>query len=460
MPFKKNGKYRTIDGEMKLLQKKGEFLFSTEIWLLNDAVNRNGWQYTDMAGNMAQFAGTPVLIAYVNDGKTCGDGHNFRMETDPMTGEPAPSFTDATAERIVGAISEDPNDIRLEQRDGNTWIVARAALWRWYAKELVEKIERDARQGRAMSISIETLVTKSHMEGDVEVEDEYLILGTTILGDHVMPAVADAHIAALAKKERFQELKMRAASYDQGADPENKPHQNNNEKGLNVNMKTLGKRQFAELAARFAEYTVLAAGIDNDGGVHVCMLNGAGDPCTYDMASLDETIIPDRVSKVTVNASFVFGEEHIDVDVCAMTDSLSAGLVKANSDLEKANKALTEANDKINAMQEAETTRRLNSAKNTAKATLEAFNANREQKIDASVLDAVNADIEKGLYTNCVSESGEWTGDTAVENAVYAVCGRKVAENDAQTAKRYVSFGNGVKTNSGDAGTIGDLFHN
>ena len=460
MPFKpKSNQYRRFDGEMRLLERKGEFLFSTEIWLLNDAVNRNGWRYTDMAGNAGQFAGTPVLVAYVHDGKGIGDGHNFRMETDPMTGEPAPSFTDATAERIVGAISEDPNDIRLEQRDGNTWIVARAALWRWYAKELVEKIERDARQGRAMSISIETLVTKSHMEGDVEVEDEYLILGTTILGDHVMPAVADAHIAALAKKERFQELKMRAASYDQGADPENKPHQNNIEKGLNITMKSLGKRQIAELSKKFADHSVLAA-CESDKGIHVCLMNAAGDPCVYEMAALDEAIVPERISKVAVNASFVFGEEHIDVDVCAMTDSLSAGLVKANAALEQANADLEKANGTIEAMQKAETARRLNSAKNTAKATLDAFNANREQKIDESVLAAVNADIEKGLYTNCVSESGEWTGDTAVENAVYAVCGRKVAENDAQTAKRYVSFGSGVKTNSGDAGTIGDLFHN
>lgn len=456
MPFKKNGQYRNFKGEMKLLEKKGEFLFSTEIWLLNDAVNRNNWRYTDMAGNKNQFAGTPVLIAYVNDGKVIGDGHNFRLETKP-NGEPAPSFTDATAERIVGAISENPDDIRLEQRDGNTWIVAKASLWRWYAKELVEKIERDARQGHNMSISIETLVTECHMEGNVEVEDKYLILGTTILGDHVMPAVADAHIAALAKKEGFNNLKMRAASYETAGEPAtSKPQNKNDEKGLNRTMKSLGKRQIAELSKKFEGYTVLAA-CESDKGVHVCLMSAAGDACVYEMASADEAIVADRISKVTVNASFAFGEEHIEVDVGMMTDALSAASIKANADLEKANADLENANGTIKAMQEAETKRRLNSAKATAKTTLEAFNANRENKISEDVLSAINADIDKGLYTNCVNDKGEWNGSEAVENAVYAVCGRKVAEAEAQSAKHYFSFGSAAKNNSGEAGTIGDL---
>lgn len=451
--------YRSFSGELRNLERKGEFLYSVEIWLLNDAVNRNNWRYTDMAGNMNQFAGTPVLVAYVNGGKDVGDGHNFRMETDPKTGAPAPSFTDATAERIVGAISEDLNDIRLEERDGHTWIVARAALWRWYAKELVEKIDMDARQGRSMSISIETLVLRSHMEGNVEVEDEYKILGTTILGDHVMPAVADAHIAALEKKEGFKELKVRAASYINGQDAQGKKPQKNNEtKGLKSTMKILGKRKVADLAAKFEGYTVLAAG-ENDSGIHVCLMSVAGDPCTYDMVNADEAVVPERIQKVQVNASYGFGEESVEVDVCAMVDNYIAKAVKANSDLEVANSSLQKANDTIKAMEEAETKRRVNSAKAKAKATLDAFNANREQKIDDSAIADVTADIEKGLYTNSVSESGEWNGEQAVENAVYAVCGRKVAEADATTAKHYQNWGS-VNGNSAAPGTIGELFAN
>ena len=211
---KGKGSYRAFDGEIKVLQKQGEWLYGVEIWLLNDKTNRNKWRFTDMAGHKDLFKGTPLLIAYVNNGMGIGDGHNYRMEIDPKTGEERPSFTDATAERIVGALSDDPADFRLEERDGYTWIVGKGNLWRWYAKEVVEKIERDSLQGRGMSISIEALVTKSHMENDTEVEDDYIILGTTILGDHVLPAVADARITALQEiGQRFNELKIRAASY-------------------------------------------------------------------------------------------------------------------------------------------------------------------------------------------------------------------------------------------------------
>ena len=130
--------YRAIEGEIRLLDSKSPFLFPIEVWALNDAPNRNGWQFTDMEGNKNQFAGTPLLIAYLYGGQVIGDGHNMRETIDPETGEPRMSFTAADAERIVGAISDDPADIRTEERDGNTWIVAKGSLWAWYAAEAVQ----------------------------------------------------------------------------------------------------------------------------------------------------------------------------------------------------------------------------------------------------------------------------------------------------------------------------------
>lgn len=431
MPFKKSGQYRSFSGEIKLLEKKGEFLFSTEIWLLNDKVNRNNWRYTDMAGNMAQFAGTPVLVAYVNNGRTVGDGHNMRIETDPVTGEQTASFLEATAERIVGAISEDINDIRLEVRDGNTWIVAKASLWRWYAKELVEKIERDAKQGRSMSISIETLVIKSHMEGDVEVEDEYKILGTTILGDHVMPAVADAHIAALAAKEGFQELKIRAASYIQGAgEPANTKPQNV-KKGLNT-LNIFNKPQLEKLQERFSGYVVLSACRD-DHGVHVALRNDKWELFSYDMENEADTVAPEKINSCAASVTFGNG---CTVDAFEMASAVVSELNRANAALDAANKTITERDGTIESMRKAENARRLSAAKDKASSTLAAFNAARADKIAEDVLTKINADIDAGIYTNSVDANGVWNGDTAVENAVYAVCARKIQEMDADAQKR------------------------
>ena len=168
--------YRTFAGEIRTLAKKNEFLYDVEIWLLNDKVNRNGWKYINIEANKAQFAGTPILVAYLGNGAVIGDGHNYKMVPDAKTKTIRPSFTEPDAERIVGSLSDRPEDIRMEERDGNKWVVGRGSLWRFYAPELVDKIENDAMQGHTMSISIETLVTKSHMEEDVEIEEEYQII--------------------------------------------------------------------------------------------------------------------------------------------------------------------------------------------------------------------------------------------------------------------------------------------
>lgn len=208
--------YRQIDGKLKLLERQTEFLYPIEIWLVNDQVNRNKWQYPSVVQKKDLFAGTPILVAYV--GNKVGDGHNFQTRRD-ANGEEYASFVSADSERIVGALSEKPEDIRVEEVNGVKWLVAKGFLWKWYAAELVSKIETDSLRGREMSVSIETLVTESHMNGDVEVMDEFLVLGTTILGDGVAPAVENARIKALQEIEsEFNILKVRAASYQECGD--------------------------------------------------------------------------------------------------------------------------------------------------------------------------------------------------------------------------------------------------
>lgn len=429
---KENGRkeeYRSFSGEIHVLERKNDFLYNVEIWLLNEKVNRNNWKYINLEEHMNKFAGTPILVAYVNDGKGIGDGHNFRMEKDPKTGEPAPSFTDATAERIVGALSEDEKDIRLVERDGTVWVVAKGTLWRWYAKELVDKIERDSLQGRDMSISIETLVTKYHMEGDVEVEEEYEILGTTILGDHVAPAVADARIVALQDiGSEFKELKVRAASYVGEETP--KP-QKNKKKGMNK-LTVFSKKQLEAIQPSFNGYVVLAAMQDDD-GVHVCLMSDDGLTATYTMGSLDEAIVPEKIAKVNAQVAFSFGEEcTVSVDSCALTETIVSKLNTVSEQFEKSKTDLEQAQETIKTMREAEEKRRVSTAKAKALDVLSAFNANRDEKVDESVLSDITANAEAGVYTNCVDADGVWNGDSKVETDVLAVCAQKVMEMDKQ----------------------------
>ena len=453
--------YRSFTGEIRNLQKRNEFISEIEVWLLNDKPNRNGWQYTDMSGNKDQFAGTPLLIAYVNNGRTIGDGHNFEMQYDAQ-GNESPSFVAPTAERIIGMLSEDKNDIRVEQMvDGTEWIVGKGFIWKWYAKEAVEKIERDSKLGKPMSISIETLVTDYHTnEEGIEVEDKYLVLGTTILGDGVTPAVEGAHIVALsALASEFEGLRIRAASYmgneeepdepddEEESEEEVEPEeddvaeetpienktQKSNEKGETNKVKAFSKKQIAELSNKFEGYTVLSAGQD-EAGIHVCLMSADGATYVYNMETVEDMVDTGKIHRCEAQAVFAGEGWELAVDACDLTDALSAEVIRANGELEVATANLAEAKSTIESMTTKELKRRVSAAKAKALSTLEEFNANREQKIEASILTKINEAIENGDYSECENAEGEWCGEEEVCSQVLAACAVEVMKQDKATA--------------------------
>ena len=455
-------KYRNIPGELRLLEQINDFVFPIEIWAYNDKLTRNGWRFENIESHREAWSGIPVLCAYVNGGRTIGSGHNQETKWD-ANGEAYQSFTASNAERIVGATSDEESDIRVELDGENKWLVAKATLYRWYARELTDKIIADAERGGVMSVSIEALVTASHMEGDVEVEDEYIPLGITLLGDGVAPAVPGAHVAMLAEMEsEFKELKLRAASYQQKPNANDNPQINSNTKGMNVRMK-LSKQQIRELQAKFADHTVLAGEQNDAGNVVLALMSKAGETAIYVMASLDEAIYAEKVQPVNAQVHFCAeGSEDVCVDACDMVETMSAECVSANEKLCAAQTALNEANATVERMVNAENARRLSAAKATATATLDAFNANREEKVDMKVLEALNADIEAGKFTACADENGVWTGDAMVAKEVKALCADAVMELDKATAAKRsetkpMQWGS-VKQASAAPGTIGELF--
>lgn len=452
-------KYRSVEGEIRLLQRENEFIFPVELWLLNDQLTKNGWRFANLEQHRAQWAGVPILTAYVNGGRVVGDGHNQATRTD-KEGKEYQSFTDSTAERIVGALSDDESDIRMEERDGQQWVVGRGFLWAWYAHELCLQIADDAEQGRSMSVSIEALVSEGYMDGEVEVETAYTPLGVTVLGHGVAPAVEDAHIAMLSEiGSELKELKLRAASYIHPETAEEKPQINPKNKGVTKRMR-LSKQQLRELQAKFAEHTVLAAE-QTENAVIVCLMSKAGTTAVYQMATLDESIVPERI--VSVNAQVHFcadDEEDVCVDACDIVETMSAAAQAAENRAECAEKALSTANETIAKMEAAENKRRLSAAQTKATDTLTAFNENRENKVDVKVLEQLNKDIEAGKFTALSDEEGAWIGDKVVEEKVLSLCAAAVMEQDkrnAANAAKPMTWGS-VKQASANPGTIGDLF--
>lgn len=441
--------YKNMDAQIRNLSGEDEFFVDVEIWALSEITNRNRWLFENIAEHKNGFCGTPILTAYVNRGRTVGDGHNFGMTTDPETGDRVPDFRAETAERIIGAYYEDPSAIRVENVDGIDWIVGNARLWKWYAREAVNKIVEKTRNGEPMNVSIEALVTNETVDEEgVSHELEYTILGTTVLGDGIAPAVEDARIVALQEiTSEFEELKLRAASYIDNSDGDTEPNTDEPEdipkpqinfitnEGVNT-LKALNKKQLAELSPKFDGYTVLSAGQDEN-GIHVCLMSADGTAAIYTMESLNDVVVLEKVAKLNTTISFEFGEDcSLNVDTCDVIDRFVADALKANNEIGSLQAKLDAADETIRTMKENELKRRINSAHAKALDTLTKFNANRTDKVSADVLTKINEAIDNGDYSECENSDGCWAGEEKVEEAVLAACAAQVMEMDKASAAK------------------------
>ena len=422
--------HRVDIGRMRVLEAVNRKLYRVEIWALNDKVNRNGWKYINLESHLQEFQDIPILTAYLRDGKVIGDGHNFDMRTDPKTGEQYASFTAADAERIVGWIPKDAS-IRLE-RDGETnWVVVTGYLWTWYARELVEKI---AGQGGGMEVSIETLVTKEHREDGYDVEENYIVLGVTVLGDGVSPAVAGATIKSLAEmREGMKNEILKAASYISETDdpPEKTQETNKKPKERKKNTMIPTMRQLEEAGKAFASYTCV--GLSED-GMRVALLSADHAPFFYAFSETDQgNVIPERIKAASAVVTFRADEQETEASLDAVMAPALNSLKEAEERIKALENEKKTLSEKLDGMEKRERVRRLQAAKDAMYAALNAFNANREdsRQIDKSLCDGLLSRIEAGEFTECVDKECNWIGDKMVADAVAVLCAKEQMKQDA-----------------------------
>lgn len=470
-------KNKAVVGQLRVMETANPKLYAVEIMALNSEINRNNWRYVNLEQHLDEFLDIPILTAYVMGGNVIGDGHNYNMKRDPKTGEEYASFTASDAERIVGWVPKDKSNVRLEIVDGVEWVIVKGNLWAWYAKELVDQI---ARQGR-MEVSIETLVTDERKgESGEDVEEKYLVLGVTILGNGVEPAVAGANIRTLSELSELRsnqaENILKAASYakpeenpeeeepdedpddvDEPEDDSSETLQNNEQKGVKKRMTYFNRKELAELGKKFPDFKVLAAARD-ESGIQVCLMAKDASTSVYKMDSLEDTIVPEKFRHARVNASFEIGEgcDNVDIDVNEMIDTLSAEVAEACDNAKSLESRLNAANERIKAMETAEKARRVQAAKDKAKAVLNGLNANRKakEKFEDSILDSINADIDAGKYTEKVNSDGLWVGDAEVERDVSFLCmnAQKEMDRKAKEASESVFADTRfLNNNNGDA---------
>ena len=449
-----SGLHRVEAGRLKILEAVNRKLYRVEIWALNDKVNRNGWKYINLESHLQEFQDIPILTAYLRDGKVIGDGHNFDMRIDPKTGEQYASFTAADAERIVGWVPKDAS-IRIEPDGETKWVVVTGYLWTWYARELVEKI---AGQGGGMEVSIETLVTKEHREDGYDVEESYTILGITVLGDGVSPAVAGASIKSLAElRSSMKDEILKAASFIGEKEPETQTTTKSKERKNNTMIPT--KRQLEEAGKSFASYTCV--GLSED-GMRVALLSADNAPFHYVFSETDKgNVIPERIKAASAVVVFKADEQETEASLDAVMAPALNSLKTAEERikaLEAENKTL---NDKLAGMVSREKARRLQAAKDIAKAELDKFNANRDEdrKFNCDILNGLLSRIDNGEFTECEDKECAWIGDKLVANEVAVLCMAEQAKQDAEAKakeKHLHTWNLGEKNNSAKAVTMAD----
>lgn len=434
---------RVMSGSLRVMSKANEFLYNVELDLLDDRTTANGWRYENLEKHRPLFAGVPILIAYTNGGNRIGDGHNYRMKR-TKDGREYASFTDASSERIIGTLSDNEADIRTEVRDGHTWIVGKGTIWAWYAAEAVEKI---ASQGR-MEVSIETLVSENRMEGNEEVETAYTILGVTILGDGVTPAVAGANIRPLSTID-LRELKMRAASYIP-QEQEEKPaktaegvrHMNNAKRMREVEQLFPGERVFCM----------------SDDGLTVGLLNLQSGDMRAHCFSADEpnVVIDSRFAEVNTKVNMVLDNgTELSADMNKLVGELQSRVNELSKELEDKSEELEKAEETIENMEKAETDRRREEAKQAVHKALEEINRVQEAKdeptVDEKVCEDVDKDIDDGEYDDCKNAKGEWCGAEKACAAIKAKCMDVIRKNSEEdlSKKRKVNAWDGMGLNPG-----------
>lgn len=427
------GKLVSFTGSLRVLAEGEGLLQKVEVMLLNDEVNRNNWRYLNLEEHKKLFADTPLLVAY--KGKKVGDGHNFDEVRNP-DGTVTASFMSATAERIVGWFKS-ASDIRIETIGNKTWIVGIGYIWKWYAQELVAKLRGQGRANDGMAVSIETLIDEMHMDGDTEVYTKYQVLGTTILGDDVAPAVKDAAIRALSAigTTGIRELTLRVAAAN--PQPTEESENDNGSEGnpgpvKNKEKALMNSKLNKELAALFPDFRFISA---TENSVALCSADGDFYRVPYSVEN--GQIIPG--AKTVVNAVVVLGEgdEAISLPLDDLRNEDKAKIESLTAKLNDAEKKAADAEEKNKALEARETARRLKSVKDAINARYAEIceSTDGADGCKASV-DALLTEGKLASYAAKEDENGEFCGDEVARHDVDAICmeavisaGKKAREN-------------------------------
>lgn len=450
--------HRIFEGQLRVCASDKKKNYKVELMLLNELPNRNKWQYTKVAERARQAEDIPLLYSVI--GGKVGNSHDFEIVTDSTTGKKYASFIGAESEHPYGwipsVINGQPN-AKMQNIDGVDWLTATAYLPSHYNVEMIRELE--ANNGR-MPISIETLVSKFHFEGDIEVEDEYEIIGVTILGRDVSPAFANAKVERLAvNAEGLKELQLRVASvcaqFENIKEPQTQK-ENKISKGVTRTMKNLN---LEDVKAKFNGYTVLGVN-----GLSVALLSEKGRCCSYTFLENEDTVVPSRIEEIAVNSVFGEGDSAVIVPTERVVLELQAKLNATSDALRDKTEKFAELETQIEKMNNAEKERRKKAVSAAIKAQLAENRANSTVEINENLCEDMLCDESVCNYANMEDKDG-FCGEKAARRDVDARCMEEIRKANAEKkANNAFSWTDVVKNNAASdkssANSIGSAIDN
>ena len=448
-------------GSLKFMGQDEDKNFYVQIEIVRSGPNRNKWDFQNMDRLCKTFLGTPLLCAYLPN--QIGDGHNFREKRLP-TGEQILDFTGPNAERIVGAISEDPEDIWTETRPDGTWAIAKGKIWRFYNRQLVDKL---ALQGSmAVSAEIETFQGYTDENG-IEVYTEWEGLGVTLLHESVPPAVPGANIQAIrAMNEQFKEMKFKAASYhpnsEEGEQDPGIPGADGTngtpislDKGVRTYM-SFNRREAERLAPKFEGYRIVGLSENSE---RVVLMSANNEFFEYKFnKELGEEVVTSAITPVK-QISVLCGdaENGVNADLDMIVKAMSDEATEQRNTISNLNAQLEQVNKDLAAMKESVRVHRLEMVKAAIAATLAEIN----EVCDNADMSAESAECEARCEAYAAMErDGKFCGAEQVRADLYKAFGEKQqkmlkAEKDKGKARfAWNNAGNGGKGEDGISGLL------
>lgn len=167
---------------------KDERLMSVKLYAVAEGLNRNDSSFTieSIIKALGGVINTPILAQF-DEKKNDVLGHELELKYDTETNEYYYDFQ--KGERIIGIIPLD-SKIEIEELNGKKWLTYTGYIFTNYNHQIKKMLENI----KTKKISVEIKVNSSYMDGNIEIIEDFTLLGTTLLGEKISEGIPGAHL--------------------------------------------------------------------------------------------------------------------------------------------------------------------------------------------------------------------------------------------------------------------------